>query len=59
MQKIQLFDWLHFKFKFQIQIFKWEDTPTSVSSAAPPSGEFSASIGENANENVVVENVDG
>ena len=23
MQKIQSFDWLHFKFKFQIQVFKF------------------------------------
>ena len=35
-----------------------EDTPTPVSSVAPPLGGVSASIGENANENVVQENVE-
>ena len=30
MQKIQSFDWLHFKFKFQIQIFKFSNSKQTL-----------------------------
>ena len=30
MQKIQSFDWLHFKVKFQIQIFKFSDSKQTL-----------------------------